>query len=442
MELMFEVISRQKFSADFRVTHVFSVAGGFIGRSGECEWILPDKGKRISRRHAVISCDGKAFFIEDVSRNGIFTEPGRTSLEKGLQHRVEHGDSYIIGGYTIQARLLHRPDAYIQPREGEDWLIPGDNALSADPLVAMDQQEVLEARRRLGQYDDLFGDSPRAEVEVPSDHSSRATDSLPRVSMVPQAGQFDLPDDWDSDEDLPLSAQEVEPVPACPVPGREEPAPPGSPEGPSVKEPAERPGVSDVDVFFQALGFSRAPDSPLDRERMLRQAAEVLVAAVDGMHHCLRNRAECRNDLRLPVTIMRLSGNNPLKFTPTPAVALEHLLAPTGEGMLPPGKAMLSGFNDLHGHHMGLLAGARAAVRAVLERVSPEAVEARLDGASPVGFSRKARLWHLFRKMHRSLLDDHEGFAALFLHDFARAYDVQVRTLRPLPEQPVPKGDS
>lgn len=104
---------------------------------------------------------------------------------------------------------------------------------------------------------------------------------------------------------------------------------------------------------------------------MLRQAAEIMVAAVDGMHHCLRNQAECKNDLRLPTTTMRLSDNNPLKFTPTPAVALEQLLAPVQDGMLPAGKAMLSGFNDLHGHHMGLLAGARASVRAVLEKYPP-----------------------------------------------------------------------
>lgn len=442
MELMFEVVSRQKFSAGFHVSHVFSEAGGFIGRSEECEWILPDKGKRISRKHAVISCDGKAFFIEDVSRNGIFTDPGRTPLEKGVQHKVEHGDSYVIGVYTIQARLLHRPDAYIQPRGGEDWLIPGDNALSPDPLVAMEQQEIFEAKRRLGHYDDLLGEASPAGPEAPSDHTSSATDCLPRVAMVPQAAPPDLPDDWDSDEDELLIPQTEAPEAGQPDRNMTASALSEPPKSSPPQMPAESHVASDSDVFFQALGFSRAPDSPLERERMLRQAAELLVAAVDGMHHCLRNRSECQIDLRLPVTIMRLSGNNPLKFTSTPAVALEHLLAPTAEGMLPPGKAMLSGFNDLHGHHMGLLAGARAAVRAVLERISPKAVEARLDCNGPVSFSRKARLWHLFRKMHLALLDDHEGFAALFLHDFARAYDVQVRTLRPLPGQSVPKGDS
>lgn len=432
MELMFEVISRQKFSTGLSVSHVFSEAGGFIGRSEECEWILPDRGKHISRKHAVISCDGHSFFIEDVSRNGIFTDPGTLALEKGRQYKVEHGDSYSIGGYSILARLLHRPDAYIKPRSDEDWLVVDDNALSSDPLVAMDQQETFEAKRRLGYCDDLLGEMP-GKTEVLSDHNSADKDSLLRLSMVEPPREIELPEECDSDDDDPLFQEESDP---------EQSRLASNPQVSAGSDEQERVLVPETDLFFKALGFSRTPDSPQERERILRQAAEIVVAAVDGMHHCLRNQSECKNDLRLPVTTIQLSGNNPLKFTPTPEIALEQLLAPVQDGMLPAGKAMLSGFSDLHGHHMGLLAGARASVRAVLEKISPASVDARLDIGGPVSFSRKSRLWHLFRKMHQSLLDDHEGFAALFLHDFARAYDVQVRTLRPLPGQSISKGDS
>lgn len=433
MELMFEVISRQKFSTGFSVSHVFSEAGGFIGRSGECEWILPDKGKRISRKHAAISCDGQSFFIEDVSRNGIYTEPGRTALEKGVQHKVEHGDSYAIGIYTVQARLLRRPDAYIPPRTVEDWLVTDDNVLSSDPLVAMDQQEDFEAKRRLGYYDDLLGEIVPGKVDVLSDHNSAATDSLPRVSMTMQPKGFDLPEDWDSDDDELLfsGASSSEAIPCPPITGK---CP--------AHETRERIHFSGVDAFFRALGFSSAPNSPAECERILRQAAEIVVAAVDGMHQCLRNQSECKVDLRLPVTTMRLSGNNPLKFTPTPGVALEQLLAPVREGMMPAGEAMRAGFLDVHGHHLGLLAGARASIRGALEKVSPAAIEVRLARNGQVRFFRSSRLWHLFRKTHQALLDDHEGFAAFFLHDFARAYELQVRTIEALPGRSASKGDS
>lgn len=424
MELMLEIISRQKFMATFPVTHVFSEAGGFIGRSNECEWILPDKGKRISRKHAVVSCDGQAFYIEDISRNGIFTEPGKERLKKGIPQRVEHGNSYAIGVYTVQTRLLHKPDAYIHSDTGDEGLIPSENILSSDPLLALEQQEHFEAKRRLGYYDDLLGEMKPGEV-VPSDHSSVARDCLPHLSAAPETLLLDLPEDWDS-------AEENEP----PVPRAvQAPHAPDRPQRAPQRDPAP-----ESEEFFKILGYSSAPESQTDRERMLRQAAEILLGAVEGLHHCLRNQAECKNDLRLPVTTMRLSGNNPLKFTPTPKVALEQLLGPERDGMLPPGQAMLNGLNDLHGHHMGLLAGARAAVRAALEQISPRNVEARLDGNGAVRLARKARLWHLFQRMHQSLLDDHDGFAALFLRDFARAYDVQVRTLQPIPGR-TPKGE-
>lgn len=447
MELMFEIISRQKFSANFPTSHVFSEAGGFIGRSDECEWILPDRGRRISRKHAIISCDGHAFYIEDVSRNGIFTQPGTMPLERGAQHKIEHGNSYTIGIYSFQARLLHRPDAYIEPRAGENFLLPADNMLSSDPLVALEQQENFEVKRRLGYYDDLLGETMQRQGDSPADHNSVATDSLCHVNMIPESELIEMPEDWDDDTDSALSAAVPAASPATPTASFAAPATPlaASATSPAVEQGSptqDRVPVPETDVFFRMLGFAQIPDSPQERERMLGQAAEIILAAVDGLHHCLRNQAECKADLRLPVTTMRLSDNNPLNFTPTSKVALEHLLGPVREGMLPAGKAMLFGFNALHGHHLGLVAGARASIRAVLEKISPKSVEARLECNSPVYFWRKARLWHLFQKMHQALLDDHEGFAALFLHDFARAYDMQVRTLNPLTERSVFKGDS
>ena len=109
------------------------------------------------------------------------------------------------------------------------------------------------------------------------------------------------------------------------------------------------------------------------------------------------------------------------------------LLSPPQKGVLSPVESMREGFDDLHSHHMGLMAGARAAVRASLERIAPQAVEARLDVNGPVRFNRMNRLWHTFIRAHQSLLDDYGGFAALFLQDFARAYEVQGRTLNPSP---------
>ena len=520
MELMLEIISRQKFSAGFPTSCVFGKVGGYIGRSEECEWRIPDKEKRISRKHALISCDGTAFYIEDVSSNGIFSSLGKEPIGRGQRYKVGHGESFSIGDYSIQARLLHQPDAYLQTEvDGGSELIPADALLDLDPLVAMEQQEVHEAKRRLGLYNELLGDAEKKPVQV-SDHNEPRLDSMLSVNAIPEnwvdigavppvgyasavspaapingmpngtggtngharygghaghgvseplSSQFGGPlggpalvndamshngQSFSSGLDMPqfvdpamhegVERQPIRPVmhPASQaVPGQHHtnaqstyvmraPVPPLLPPPPQV----EYTQVPETDAFFKILGFPATPESPEERERVLRQAAELLLASVDGMIQSLQNRAESKNDLRLTMTTMRLANNNPLKFSPTAKAALELLLS-AQEGLLPADKAMYAGFDDLHSHHMGLLAGARAAVRASLGKVAPPAVEARLDANGPVHFKRVSRLWSTYLRMHQALMDDHNGFAALFLQDFARAYEVQVRTLHPLADR-------
>lgn len=426
MELMLEIISRQKFSLDqTRVQHVFSEVGGYIGRGKECEWVLPDKTKQVSRRHALVSFEHGAFVIEDLSTNGIYNALGKERLEKGKKYAIEHGSAYRIGEYSIQARLLHTPDSYLsgQEMQAED-IIPTGDVLADDPLLALEQQDEFTARKRLGLYNDLLGAAP-VKPSFQSDHTEAPLSAMPDIVLVPE--------DWNEDRDEPPSA----PAPSSPVPAETAPedapaaaTPPPIPGPLPVREDPHRP-APEVERFFQALGFAHAPDAPAERERIMLQAAELLTASVDGMLQALRNRADSKNELRLPVTTMTLASNNPLKFSPSGKVALDYLLAPSHEGFLPPARAMQDGFEDLHSHSMGLMAGARAIAQAILARTGPDAIEARLEATGPVRFFRTRRLWRAYARLHAGLREDTNSFAAFFLDAFARAYEMQVRTLHP-----------
>lgn len=436
MELMLEIISRQKFSLhQSNVQHVFREVGGYIGRDKECEWVLLDKTKQISRRHALVSFEHAAFFIEDLSTNGIYSALGRERLAKGQKYRIEHGNTYVIGEYSIQARLLHEPGSYLSEQSIQNGdIIPAGEVLAEDPLLAMEQQDELNARERLGLYNDLLGSTPEKKT-FQADHTEASLGAMPAVTLVPE--------DWNVEEDddaepLPAPApsprpdarsaapavppvpEDVPPVPPIP----EDVAPPRIPQDPDAPAP-------EVEAFFRALGFSASPDSREERERIMLRTAELTTAAVEGMLQALRNRADSKNELRLPVTTMTLASNNPLKFSPTGKAALNYLLAPPQEGFLPPAQAMLNGFDDLHSHNLGLIAGARAVAQAILARISPEAVASRLDATGTVRFARMRRLWSAFAKLHAGLRDDDNGFTSFFLDDFARAYEMQVRTLNP-----------
>ena len=79
---------------------------------------------------------------------------------------------------------------------------------------------------------------------------------------------------------------------------------------------------------------------------------------------------------------------------------------------------------------------AAGSAQKLLDKLSPRAVENRLDINGPVRLGRATRLWQSFIRMHRALRDDHEGMEALLLQDFARAYEMQGRTLNPLGARP------
>ena len=444
MDIMFEIVGRQKHSESLSVSHVFNETGGYIGRADDCEWVLSDRDRLVSRKHALITYENGDFYLEDASSNGVFLSPGHEAIGKRNRHKILHGQNFIIGEYTITAKLMQNPGSYVSGAAStavDENLLSFSRPLSLDPLAAMDQEEELIARNRLGEFDDLLG-KKGAPLVRQDDHSDPRLMSIPPVIAVPESKEM-LPEDWDDDPDtvepspagsLPKDYQAAHPVPPrvaaglppdVPTPS---PAPP-LPPSPPVPAPVAMP---ETEAFFRAVGFAEAPSSPEERERILRLAGEMLAVMTDGLSRALQNRAECQNELRLPRTITNIAvGNNPFKFSPTAEAALATLLGKPQKGVLPPIQALREAFKDLHSHHMGLLAGARAAVRAVLGKISPNAVETRLDINGQVRLLRTRRLWHTFIRMHHALHDDDEGFAGLFLQDFARAYEVQGRTLNP-----------
>ena len=417
MDIMFEVVSRQKFSPDMRVNIVFGEAGGIIGRSDECDWILPDKTKQVSRKHAIISCFNGFFHIEDISSNGIFNTLNKSRLPAKTPVKIGHGDGFIIGNYTIMARLMQQADSYVgESVYSEDLFSSG--ALPLNPIDAMDMEAERDAAARLGHFNDLLGKQTQNPV-VPADHSEAPISYMPEV-VAKVDPTTPVADPWyprGTLDGLGRKAVELPPQPPAPQP----------------EIIHETVVVPETDMFFTMLGYAVPPDAPEERERILRTAAKLLQAAVEGVTQAMQNRAECKNDLRLSMTTTGLAvTNNPLKFSPTTESAITTLLAPPQKGIMEPVESMREAFRNLHSHHMGLLAGARAAVGAALQKISPDAVEARLDVNGPVRLGRSRRLWSTFNQMHYVQQNDHEGFEALFLQEFARAYEMQGRTLNPV----------
>ena len=95
---------------------------------------------------------------------------------------------------------------------------------------------------------------------------------------------------------------------------------------------------------------------------------------------------------------------------------------------------MTDAMHDLVGHTIGTMAGTRAALEGVLDRFTPQELEAKLVGKSVMDsllpMNRKARLWDLYLQHFESIRGEaQDDFHTLFGKAFVEAYEDQLDRL-------------
>jgi predicted component of type VI protein secretion system len=212
------------------------------------------------------------------------------------------------------------------------------------------------------------------------------------------------------------------------------------PEVPASVPAAEPAAMAPEDAqalwraFQQGAGVELAPLKDGLSPQVMSSIGSVLQAAIEGIHRLMSMRATAKDEMRAQMTMIQLSGNNPLKVAPDAAVALQLLLQPPARGFLPGSEAINETMVDLQAHLIGLTAGLRSALEAVLDRFDPARVEAQLTKRSMLDSllpsHRRARLWELYLEHYRSLREEaQEDFQRLFGEAFREAYEEQVRSL-------------
>lgn len=228
----------------------------------------------------------------------------------------------------------------------------------------------------------------------------------------------------------------------------EEHLPPGqgaipSPPGPSAGLPqpnkVETPSAGSSDellaAFLEGAGVPDLDLRTIPAPALMRLGGQLLREATQGAHDLLYARRTTKHELRAHHTMMAATENNPLKFLPDAEAALRQLLSPPARGYMPPVRAMREAFDDLQAHHLGMIAGIRAALATLLERFDPAALEKQLGHRSKLGsmlpMNRNAQLWELFNERYQRLCDDaEEDFHAMFGSAFVQAYEEQIERLR------------
>lgn len=424
MDLVLEVISTQKYDEGFPVRKIFHMAGGLIGRSPDCDWCLPDRQRLLSKKHALITYEGGVYYIEDISSNGIILEDTRTPLEGEKIYPVRHGQRYRMGPLLIQVSLEQDPSLFSQETDfrlqgGKD-IIPDDDFLDNDPIKALAREEELSVSRAWTRadmekrgaergFDFIQVDGP-AEYEVTQSKGPSVLDNIPTPAPPRR----------------PVSPAAM-PLPR-PTPTAEHPVFPAREL--MAAAPPPLPAQSDeISILLGRLGMGNLEMSPEERIRLVENLADVVRAALGGILKPLRTRAEIKNELRLGMTMIRATGNNPLKFSHSFDHAADQLLLHPTPGNMSAGEAMRDALASLQTHQLALMAGCRSALLALLQKLSPEELMRQVDDGGFFSGDKEKRCWKRYRKLHAAMMDDAALFQNLYQTAFYMAYEDQLRLL-------------
>jgi len=216
---------------------------------------------------------------------------------------------------------------------------------------------------------------------------------------------------------------------------------------------AESPTASHPALSSAAIDAFAASHDPQDMLRSLgldparlqpgiyAQLGAILRTVTEGLMNVLQSRATVKSQFRMPMTYVRPVENNPLKFAPGMQDALRALFMTRNPGYLAPTEAFREGLMDISHHELAMLAGIRAAYRAMLASLHPDKLETqfarRLRRTSFIPwdtalmrFVNRLRFWGMYRAQFEDFESDPEShFQLLFGEAFAQAYEEQLQAL-------------
>ena len=187
----------------------------------------------------------------------------------------------------------------------------------------------------------------------------------------------------------------------------------------------------DLEELLQAAGLNSVQMSP----ELARELGQVLRIVVQGLMEVLQSRAEIKSQLRMSMTRMQATENNPLKFSPNVEAALHTLLVERNRGYLPTTRAFQEALVDIRNHQIAVLQGIRRAFDTMLEHFDPQRLTEEFDRQSKRGgilsMGAKLRFREYYTEHYASLTRDADSsFRQLFGEYFAQAYEDQMDRLK------------
>jgi type VI secretion system protein len=368
----------------------FGESGATIGRSLENDWILPDPDRFISGKHATVDFRRGAWYLADISTNGVYVNNEPEPLGRGNPRRLFNGDRLRMGDFEFTVAI----------DEGEGLEIQSQ-ALSLVPEGF--GQKVPEATLKTGiQMLD--------EEEITGDEAFRSTLFASRSKPAPLQQK------------------------TAPVVKKPSPAAPAS--RPAAKRAPQDAGDMNAEQLFEeflgGLGIARDEIHPaIDLRDVMQNAGKVLRELVAGFAELMVSRTNVKTLFRLDQTTVLPHHNNPLKLSQNTDDSIKQLLIGRDGEYLGPQDSVREVCRDLKFHHDAVIEAMTAAVRDFTERFDPaelqESFERTGTRKSLIDAFGKMKFWNLYCDLYPELAERGDGQLPLqFGEEFVRNYEKRI----------------
>ncbi len=381
MPLQLQIVSKHEDILEEDCTRVFGEDGGTLGRSLESDWILPDPHRYLSGKHATIDFQSGAFYLADVSTNGVYVNDEEEPLGKGNPRRLFSGDRLRMGDFSFVVGL----------DEGQGLDMPPPEAMSVVPdhIEQLVQEDILKSGVQLLEEEALTGD---AEFE----------------SALFGVEEKDEPEK----KDAQMNSQ---PNPFAPSPTK--------PQQTALNT------AKLLDAFMKGLDITRAEIHPsTDPLEVMENAGRVLKEFVDGSTELLASRTALKSMFRLDQTTVLPRHNNPLKVAENTRDSMMQLLVGKEGEYLGPVDAVREVCRDLKFHQDAVLEAMISSFIEFADRFDPDELQQNFDKTlkkKPL-FNKLNQLkyWQLYCDLYPIMTQAGSGkLPHQFGEEFVRSYE-------------------
>lgn len=344
----------------------FAACGGTIGRSLECDWPLPDSKRFISSKHAMIDYQGGAYYLVDMSRNGVFVNGSASPVGKGNPQRLFDGDTLRLGEFEIRVALID------DPNEGDE-----------DGM----QDSVVRAQ--------MVGEDESMEIAMLD--AEKIRDELQLEELL-QPG----------DESGELSMLREVPAGASAM---------------LRKIASQQLLLEALETFLKAAGLDPKDFDGVDPQALLQNAGRLLGEYTGGTHSLLIAKDKTNRQLRLQQHNPQ-AAKNPLRSSESYDNALRLLLGTDNDVHTRGPEAVKAAFAELRTHEHAVIEAMRIAISDYLGHFEPAAIEkyAEEHGIKSVKSAFRDVYADVFEGLARP---NDKKLPQRFDDEFARAYELE-----------------